>query len=73
MKTMLAASSLAISMSLGLAAPAAHAQNGTPLLDLALYGQLERWLGAGPLDLRNIYKPEDLRSRGFKYASIGRA
>ena len=24
------------------------------------------------VDLRNIYKPEDLRSRGFKYASIGR-
>ena len=25
------------------------------------------------VDLRNIYTPEDLRSRGFKYASIGRA
>ncbi|MES2341595.1 MAG: UDP-glucose/GDP-mannose dehydrogenase family protein [Pseudomonadota bacterium] len=25
------------------------------------------------VDLRNVYKPEDLRSRGFKYASIGRA
>ncbi|OZA00304.1 MAG: hypothetical protein B7X99_04640 [Rhizobiales bacterium 17-65-6] len=25
------------------------------------------------VDLRNIYKPEDIRSRGFKYASIGRA
>lgn len=24
------------------------------------------------VDLRNIYKPEDLRSRGFRYASIGR-
>jgi len=24
------------------------------------------------VDLRNVYKPEDLRSRGFKYASIGR-
>ncbi len=24
------------------------------------------------VDLRNIYKPEDLRARGFKYASIGR-
>ena len=24
------------------------------------------------VDLRNIYKPEDLRTRGFKYASIGR-
>ncbi|WP_310542350.1 UDP-glucose/GDP-mannose dehydrogenase family protein [Phenylobacterium sp.] len=25
------------------------------------------------VDLRNIYKPEEVRSRGFKYASIGRA
>jgi len=25
------------------------------------------------VDLRNIYKPEDLRSHGFRYASIGRA
>ena len=25
------------------------------------------------VDLRNIYKPEDVRSRGFRYASIGRA
>ena len=25
------------------------------------------------VDLRNIYKPEDLKSRGFRYASIGRA
>ncbi len=25
------------------------------------------------VDLRNIYKPQDLRSRGFRYASIGRA
>ncbi len=24
------------------------------------------------VDLRNIYQPEDIRSRGFKYASIGR-
>ena len=24
------------------------------------------------VDLRNIYKPEDLRARGFRYASIGR-
>ena len=72
MKTMLAASSLAISMSLGLAAPAAHAQNGTPLLDLALYGQLERWLGAGPLDLRNIYTREQgHNSRDFHAAADG--
>jgi UDPglucose 6-dehydrogenase len=25
------------------------------------------------VDLRNIYKPDDVRNRGFKYASIGRA
>ena len=25
------------------------------------------------VDLRNIYRPEDLRSRGFKYLSVGRA
>ncbi|UTP40407.1 UDP-glucose/GDP-mannose dehydrogenase family protein [Phenylobacterium sp. LH3H17] len=25
------------------------------------------------VDLRNIYKPDEVRSRGFKYASIGRA
>jgi len=25
------------------------------------------------LDLRNIYRPEDVRARGFRYASIGRA
>ena len=25
------------------------------------------------IDLRNIYKPEEVRSRGFRYASVGRA
>ncbi|MDB5416703.1 MAG: ugd, partial [Phenylobacterium sp.] len=25
------------------------------------------------VDLRNVYKPEDMRARGFAYASIGRA
>ena len=25
------------------------------------------------VDLRNIYRPEDLRARGFRYSSIGRA
>jgi UDPglucose 6-dehydrogenase len=25
------------------------------------------------VDLRNVYKPDDMRSRGFAYASIGRA
>jgi UDPglucose 6-dehydrogenase len=25
------------------------------------------------VDLRNVYRPEDMRARGFKYASIGRS
>ena len=25
------------------------------------------------VDLRNIYRPEEMRQRGFGYASIGRA
>ena len=25
------------------------------------------------VDLRNVYRPEDVRARGFRYASIGRA
>jgi UDPglucose 6-dehydrogenase len=25
------------------------------------------------VDLRNVYRPEDLRSRGFTYVSVGRA
>ena len=25
------------------------------------------------VDLRNVYRPDDMRRRGFKYASIGRA
>ena len=25
------------------------------------------------VDLRNIYKPEDMRARGFAYTSVGRA
>ena len=67
MKTILAASALAAV----LAAPAAYAQNGT-LLDLTLYGQLERWLGAGPLDLRNIYTREQgHNSRDFHAAADG--
>ena len=24
------------------------------------------------VDLRNVYRPEDLRSRGFAYVSVGR-
>jgi UDPglucose 6-dehydrogenase len=25
------------------------------------------------VDLRNVYRPEEMRARGFRYASIGRA
>ena len=39
----------------GTAASPAVAQTDAPLLDLTLQGQLERWLGAGPLYLENIY------------------
>jgi len=24
------------------------------------------------VDLRNVYRPEDMRARGFRYVSIGR-
>lgn len=36
-------------------ASTAVAQTAAPLLDPSLQGQLERWLGAGPLNLENIY------------------
>ena len=39
----------------GMAASPAVAQTETRLLDPGLQGQLERWLGAGPLYLENIY------------------
>jgi len=29
--------------------------------------------GNGLVDLRNIYRPEDMRAKGFRYTSIGRA
>lgn len=51
MKSIIAAGTLA----LVLTSPWAQAQSGAPLLDLTLYGQLERWLGAGRLDLQNLY------------------
>jgi len=72
MKTILAASTLGLGMTLSLAAPVAYAQNGPSLLDLTLYGQLERWLGAGPLDLRNIYtRQTGHNSRDFHDAADG--
>ncbi|WP_288380632.1 PEP_CTERM-anchored TLD domain-containing protein [uncultured Massilia sp.] len=72
MKSFVAAGTLAMTVTLGLAAPAAQAQTGGALLDLTLYGQLERWLGAGPLDLRNIYTREfGNNSRDFHAAADG--
>lgn len=76
MKASVAAGILAMTMTLGLAAPAAQAQGqgqvGGSLLDLTLYGQLERWLGAGPLDLRNIYTRQlGNNSRDFHAAADG--
>ena len=68
MKSIVAASTLVVV----LAAPVAQAQSGQPLLDLTLYGQLERWLGAGPLDLRNIYtRQQGNNSRDFHAAADG--
>lgn len=52
MKTTVAAGVAAVILTT-LAAPAV-AQTA-PLLDTALYGQLERWLGAGPLYLDHLY------------------
>ncbi|SFD06755.1 PEP_CTERM-anchored TLD domain-containing protein [Massilia yuzhufengensis] len=70
MKPILAAGSLAFI--LAGPAPSAQAQDGASLLDITLYGQLERWLGAGPLDLRNIYTRTDgHNSRDFHAAVDG--
>lgn len=57
----------------GMAASPAVAQTEAPLLDPALQGQLERWLGAGPLYLENIYtrQPGD-DSLDFHAAADGR-
>ncbi|WP_208280365.1 PEP_CTERM-anchored TLD domain-containing protein [Massilia oculi] len=57
----------------GMAASPAVAQTETRLLDPGLQGQLERWLGAGPLYLENIYtrQPGD-DSLDFHAAADGR-
>lgn len=55
-----------------LAAPGG-AQNAAPLLDPSLKGQFERWLGAGPLHLENIYtRQAGDDSRDFHAAADGR-
>lgn len=40
---------------LGALASPGVAQTAAPLLDPSLQGRLERWLGAGPLHLENVY------------------
>ena len=56
----------------GMAAPAV-AQDATPLLDPSLKGQLERWLGAGPLYLENVYtRQAGDDARDFHAAADGR-
>lgn len=55
MKTLLAASALALALAAPQALRQAGAQTGAPPLDPALEGQLERWLGAGDLILSNLY------------------
>lgn len=70
MKTNVAAGAVATILAT-LALPAA-AQD-TPLLDQALYGQLERWLGAGPLYLDPLYiRQEGDDSLDFHAAVDGR-
>jgi len=70
MKPILAVSAVAVA--LAAAVPPAQAQGSPSLLDLTLYGQLERWLGAGPLDLRNIYtRQAGDDSRDFHAAADG--
>jgi hypothetical protein len=51
MKTLVAAGALALAF----AGTPVFAQSGAPPLDPVLEGQLERWLGAGDLDLSNLY------------------
>lgn len=50
MKTIIAALALAVA-----AGAPASAQTDDGLLDAGRYGQLERWLGAGELNLANVY------------------
>ena len=59
MKTFVAASTLAFALAGWSSQAAAQTAGGVPLLDLTLHGQLERWLGAGPLYLENIYTRQE--------------
>jgi len=53
MKTIIAA--LAFTLAAGAQSASAQTTSGTSLLDAGRYGQLERWLGAGELNLTNVY------------------
>lgn len=55
MNKLLATARVALGVLVGALASSAAAQNDAPLLDAPLQGQLERWLGAGPLYLENVY------------------
>ncbi len=55
MRTIVAASTLMAALAAWSAPAAAQAEGPGPLLDLTLHGQLERWLGAGPLQLDELY------------------
>jgi len=67
MKTIAATAALAVI--LGTAGPAV-AQNTAPLLDRTLHGQLERWLGAGPLYLDNLYTRQPGDSASDFHAAV---
>ena len=54
MKTIVATGALAAALAAWISPALAQTQSAS-LLDPVLHGQLERWLGAGPLYLENIY------------------
>jgi hypothetical protein len=55
MKTIIAAGSTALAFLLAGAAQAGDIIGGSSLLDDSRHAQLERWLGAGEFNLRNVY------------------
>jgi hypothetical protein len=78
MKTIFAAGSLALAVAGGMlpvtaGAVTAHVIGGSTLLDAGRADQLGRWLGAGDIDLRNVYtlKPGD-DSSDFHRAADGK-
>lgn len=55
MKQLIAGTALAAAAGLGTPALASDIVGGSALLDPGQHAQLERWLGAGPFNLENIY------------------